>query len=189
VETAQAQGIGPNQTLRPGDQVKTEAGTVILHLEPSPKNVWDVSLYAPAIPGVVVALVGLLIAHWLSVQRDRRKELREICNELKTEADDAAKSALTAWRLGPVQERIEAVHDTKRKLQAVGILATTLARRTSRRSCIDVTQQVAELRRAATVDPFEDPVRSADDRQAGAIMVTLADLLNRVEVGFNTIYK
>ena len=96
---------------------------------------------------------------------------------------------MAAWTAGPTPERIAAIHDTKRKLQAVGIMATNLARRTAGRKCIDLAQQVAELRRACTIDPFEDPDRGSDDRQIGAIMATLANLLNQIEVGFVRNYK
>ena len=92
---------------------------------------------------------------------------------------------MTAWRMQKSDARVKAVLETKRKLQAVGIAATHLARREKK---IDVTQYVAELRRAATADPFEDPDREAEDNHTGPIFATLAQLLHEIECGYGGRY-
>ncbi|UYO51671.1 hypothetical protein [Rhodopseudomonas palustris] len=163
---------------------KTELSSLTIHVAPSAKGLTDPLVYAPAIPGVLVALVGLLVAHWLSGHRDRRKELSDLCSDLKKVAEEAASLAMKAWELGPGNDRLEAIRDTKRKLSILGTAATHLSKRTPGRKSIDLNSEVARLRKAATNDPFEDPQRHACSEQTGAIMLALADILSQTDEKF-----
>lgn len=166
-------------------QLLDSSRPIVIQLEMPRKDLLDFSIYAPTIPGVLVALVGLIIAHQLSLARDRRKELRDLCTELKKLADDAATSAMATWQMPKSDDRQKAVNETKRMLQAVGIAATHLNRR---QKSIDLASQVYELRRAATTDPFEDPDREAAAHQIGPIMAVLAELIHSIETGYSKVY-
>lgn len=148
------------------------------------RGLTDPLLYAPAIPGVLVALIGLVAAHWLSGRRDRRKELSDLCAHLKEVAEEAATVAMKAWEVGAGDDRLEAIRDTKRKLSILGTAATHLSKRTPGRKSIDLTTEVARLRRAATNDPFEDPNRASSDQQTGAIMAALGEILGQTDEKF-----
>jgi hypothetical protein len=153
-----------------------------------PERDWlDASVYAPALPGVLVALIGLLIGHLLSRRRDQRVEVSGLCDQLKELADGAAAVSVEAWLSGPTPERALKIHETKRKIQALGVAATTLRRRSrgfasglreffgSAHWGIDVTREVSHLRDAATQDPFEDPDRGEDGTKAVDISVAVAN--------------
>jgi hypothetical protein len=182
----QAQSPSVNvQSNSTGTQVGLRSGdTIVIKLPSDTKQLTDLSIYAPAIPGLIVALVGLYIAHRFSAYRDRRKELSELCSATKELADEAASSALRAWAQNVGNERLEAIQETKRKLQLLGVSATTLAARTRGRKSVDLSREVAGLRRAATADPFEEPERVPSDAQTGPIMAALADLYAKADERF-----
>ena len=178
--------VSPGQTLiisRPGD-----TSTITLQLSPpAPKSLADLSIYAPAVPGVLVALAGLLIAHWLTTRRDRRKEVADLCAEIKKAADEAATAAMSAWLLISGDERRAAIHDVKRRIQNLGIASTYIAGRTKGR--INLSSNVAAFRKAATRDPFEDPEREGTEGQHGPIMADLAKFMGAVDAGFNARFR
>jgi hypothetical protein len=147
---------------------------------PPAKGFFDLSVYAPAAPGVIVALAGLYIAHHLTRSRERAKAIGDVCEKLKELTDSAVQSAVDAWEAPPGADRLAKVRTAKRLIQKVGTSATALRNRSGRRgkwnsrfckqSEIDILQLVSDLRRAATADPFEDPERDADSSRSNNIL-------------------
>lgn len=174
----------------------------VIHLLP-PSHEWtDPGLYAPAIPGVIVALLGLWIAHWLTTRRDRRKEVLELCENVKAAALEAENACAAAWlsEIGP--DRAKFVHDAKSKLQNLGIMATDLNRRTSRGLLaailcsvfdrvmgINVINEMARFRDIATSDPFEEPTRPPNNSdKINDIRAAVTEILARVNLQFHDLY-
>lgn len=152
-------------------------------------------IYAPAVPGVLVALAGLLIAHRLTQARERRKEVHELCIALKKSAADANEAIVKAWLAGVGASRLLDVEDAKRRIQSLGIAATDLKSRTGRlrfpywrRSELDVTAEVSRLRTAATRDPFEDPERAADPSQLREVSQAVGELSIRIDRRFADLF-
>jgi len=175
----QEAGNAPVQ-LAPGEAIEypldgTSNRLVIQLQPPASHRLLDPLIYAPAIPGVIVALAGLAIAHYLTKRLDRRREANNLSLALQKSAQDAAKSAIHAWGTPKDDARQHLIFDVKRELQALGIAATQLKRRTHTK--IDVVKEVAALRTAATADPFEDPEREADQGPVGNIQSALSTLL------------
>lgn len=148
-------------------------------------------MYAPAVPGVVVALAGLWIAHRLTLVRENRKSLLELCEQVKERCDAAAIACATAWLSEKGLERERNVKEAKRLLQRVGTAATNLKRRTQpktsfQQSCssplpIDILAEVSELRRVATSDPFEDPIRAADGSHVEIINTVASSICDKID--------
>lgn len=160
--------------------VSADSGTITIQLlPPTSSGLLQPAIYGPAIPGVIVALAGLLIAHALTKRRERRKEVAELCANLKKLADEAAIAAVNAWSAEVGEKRKEAVRDVKRRIQALGIAATQVNRRTRHR--IDVTSRVSAFRKAATKDPFEDQERPATDAAEGPILHELSAFLRELD--------
>jgi len=150
-------------------------------------------------PGVIVALFGLYAAHLLACRRDRRKSVEDLCAVIIEAAQKAVESAELGWLSEPGTERVTYILTTKRRLQFVGMSATTLrmlSQKTARykpiierlkqrqllaRYEIDISKEVARLRRAATGDPFEDPMRQASDTQIEKIRLALGHLMTQVD--------
>lgn len=171
---------------------------------PDKRNaLFEVGTYAPALPGLLVALFGLWAAHELAQRRDRKKAVYELCETLKSVAEKAASIATEAWLEGDNDKRVSAVASSKRILQSAGVTATTLKRRTLKRrsfawvECslreriksrklverkhIDVTRDVYLLRREATEDPFEDPTRASYPQKADSIAAILGTLCSNTD--------
>ena len=163
----------------------------------------DFATYAPAVPGVVVALLGLFASHKLSQWRDRDKAVIDLAVDLKETAEDAAGIAVDAWLDANPSTRLIKVHNAKQKIQALGIGATNLALRseqhgrrkfnelswrqrfekrsffTKRR--VHVIKEVSAFRRAADADPFEDPTRGADSSRIPKITKALGNLTSMID--------
>lgn len=166
--------------------VKLENSTVKVELVSH--NSWlNPELYLPAIPGVLVALAGLWIAHCLARSRERRKEISDRCDTLRDSAELAAECALAAWACPKGNKRKEKIQKTKRKLQIVGTIATDLARRSKSRlrPGVDLAQEVTAFRRATTADPFEDPTRTGTHQRDGDVNNALANLLTAITTRFS----
>jgi hypothetical protein len=159
-------------------------------------------LYAPAIPGVIVALLGLWIAHWLTARRDRRKEVLELCENVKAAVLEAETAGIGAWLSAPGADRTKTVREAKSKLQNLGIMATDLNRRTStgvvgvvcgflfdRILSINVVREVARLRDAVTDDPFEEPDRPLSEEQINDIRAAANEIVGRINLQFNELYN
>jgi hypothetical protein len=134
------------------------------------RDLSDPSLYAPALPGLIVAILGLWVAHWLTIRRERRKDLFALCDALEKLVEEAVAASNLAWTSPAGQARIEAVHDTRWKTQKVGAAATRLLRQTQGplSDGIDMITHAAHFRDVLTEDPFMDPGRAADpSRVAG----------------------
>ena len=173
----------------------------VIHILPKAQDWNDFGTYAPAIPGIIVALLGLWIAHRLSVRRDRRKEILELCEDVKSAVGEAEQASARAWLTARGPERLPAVHDAKSKLQMLGIMATDLHRRTMRGSLgslkclftdspmsINVIGEIAQLRDIATADPFEDPRRSLNRRPIDDIAAVAAEIHARINYQFQSLY-
>jgi hypothetical protein len=146
------------------------------------KSLWDMNLYAPAIPGVLVALAALWIAHWLAGSRERKKGLAELCDALEALAEEAVKASNDGWTLRAGQKREQAVHMTRWRLQKVGAAATRLLNQSSgpMSSGINVITEAAHFRDALTADPFLDPRRRPDPAKVRANLVALATFMGRL---------
>jgi hypothetical protein len=168
---------------------------------PEKKNALaDPSTYAPAAPGLLVALFGLWAAHALAQRRDRKKAIYDLCETLKKLADEASAAAVLAWLENDSALRVSSIASTKRLLQSTGITATTLKRRTlarqtwarprkfsiwplrvfERRS-IDLIREVAALRSVTMSDPFEDPNRNSDGSRVDRINAAVSMLYASVD--------
>ncbi len=171
--------------------------TYTVQLDRRPQDWTDAAIYAPAIPGVLVALLGLWIAHWLASKRDRRKEVLELCVSVKDTLIDAQEACTRAWLCAPGPERAALVADAKSKLQMLGTAATDLRRRTDQGKfaafrhvifdtpgSIDVIIEVAKLRDIATNDPFEDPQRPADEISIAKISGAASEISNKINTLF-----
>jgi len=168
---------------------------------PEKKNtVWDAGVYAPAIPGIIVAIFGLWAAHELAQRRDRRKSIGDLCESLKKIVGDASSAAIDAWLEPNASERAAGIASTKRLLQSAGITATTIKRRTQARQTwawarartrwsvkflerrsIDLIADVSRIRQVAMDDPFEDPERVADMTRADAINAATSTLISAAD--------
>lgn len=156
--------------------------SVSLVWESTPPDWRDPLIYAPAIPGVLVALAGLWIAHWLTSKRERNKAKLDYCEQIKALVDDAVAASTEAWIREEGLERERKIKETKRLIQQVGAAATRLKRLTAR-STIDVIIEVSELRRVATKDPFEDPTRTADSSHIENIMAAADLICSKIDDG------
>lgn len=191
----------------PGDTIINVPGPAgaypyIIQLLAKPQEWTEPGVYAPAIPGIVVALLGLWIAHKLSVRRDRRKEILELCEGVKGAVGEAEKACTLAWLAPAGPDRLSAIHESKSKLQMLGIMATDLHRRTTRGfvfrvfnlfadivMSVNVIGEVARFRDMATSDPFEDPDRPSDDSHISDIAAMAAEIHARVNQQFNSLYR
>ncbi|MBY0383256.1 MAG: hypothetical protein K2W78_15210 [Xanthobacteraceae bacterium] len=174
--------IADATTVTPGQpaQVSVQNGTVIqVQLVPAKPGVLDPQLYAPAIPGVIVALLGLWIAHCFSARRDFRKEVADCCSDLKGLVDEAFTAASKAWVADPGSDRIAAINETKHKIQVLGIASTTLSRKT--KGSVDLSSEITKFRRACTSDPFEDPTRIAENVVPADMLTAMIDLYARAD--------
>lgn len=195
---AQAQIVQPKAPGPAIERVIVTAPPVNVQVNvPEKKNsLFDAGVYAPAIPGIIVALFGLWAAHFLAQRRDRKKAISDLCEALKKMVGDASTAAIDAWLEPNADERASGIASTKRLLQSVGITATTLKRRTeARRSwaiaspkslwplklverrSINLIGDVAKFRRVAMGDPFEDPKRTADPTRSDAINAAASALI------------
>ena len=159
-------------------------------------SMFDVGAYAPAFPGILVALFGIWAAHALAQRRDRKKSISDLCESLKKITGDATIASIDAWLEPKAAKRASGIASTKRLLQSAGITATTLQRRTRARQSwgivakksfwpprlfekrsIDLIREVTNLRQVAMADPFEDPTRGADASRSDAINAAASSLV------------
>jgi hypothetical protein len=167
--------------------------TLTLQLEPRPPNWTDISVYAPTVPGLAVAILGLWIAHRFTMARDRRKEILELCEDTKAALGEAESACIKAW-LSPQAERAAAVANAKSRLQALGIGATDLRRRTVKGvvtrlkylvvDCliaVDVVNDVGRLRDIATNDPFDDATRQPDNNPVSDISAKAWEIYAKID--------
>ena len=82
--------------------------TITLQLEPRPPQWTDLAVYAPTFPGLVVAILGLWIAHRLTVARDRRKQILELSEDAKDAVQEAEAACVSAW-LSSIEDRSSSV--------------------------------------------------------------------------------
>src|SRR6266536_1320366 len=136
---------------------------ITIQLEPHPPSWTDFAVYAPTIPGLVVAVLGLWVAHKFAAARDRRKEILELKELTKETLVQAEEACTTAWLAAAGAERPLALLEAKSKLQTLGTTATDLKRRTRQgwqthirhlfTDCplaVDVVNDVARLRNLVT---------------------------------------
>ena len=174
--------------------------TITLQLEPRPQQWTDISVYAPTFPGLIVAILGLWIAHRLTVARDRRKQILELSEDTKDAVQEAEAACVAAW-LSPIEDRSSAVATAKSKLQAAGIVATDLRRRSSAGlfrhlkylfvNCtiaVDVVNDVGRLRDIATGDPFDNPTRGPDTARVSDISAKVAEIQARINLQTHELY-
>lgn len=172
-----------------------------IHFEPKAQDWRDPALYAPAIPGVIVALLGVWLVHRLTLQRDRRKEIVELCNATKDAAATAEAACIAGWLSTVGDERTAAILEAKGKLQALGIAATHLQHRTCQGAIrairsvfsgmdmsINVINEVAALRSVATDDPFEDAQRPPDASKGFSISTAAGALTDKINTNFHALY-
>jgi len=171
-----------------------------LQLEPRPPNWTDVSVYAPTFPGLAVAILGLWIAHRFTVARDRRKEILELCEDTKAALIEAESACTKAW-LSSQAERAASVAEAKSKLQALGITATDLRRRTGKGvlrrlkylvvdclMAVDVVNDVGGLRDIATNDPFDSTTRQPDGARIADISAKVSEIQAKVNMQVHELF-
>ncbi|MCC8954315.1 hypothetical protein H8B02_12870 [Bradyrhizobium sp. Pear77] len=159
----------------PGSQPQT----FTIQLEQRPPSWTDFAIYAPTVPGLVVAVLGLWVAHRFAVARDRRKEIADLKEFTKDALTAAQEACVAAWMASPEESWLEKLMTAKGKLQELGIAATDLRRRTKQGwitdiqhvfiECplaVDIIHDIARLSNLATNDPFDDPQRQADNAKA-----------------------
>lgn len=162
--------------------------TITLQLEPRPPQWTDLAVYAPTFPGLIVAILGLWIAHRLTVARDRRKQILELSEDAKEAVQEAEAACVSAW-LSSIEDRSSSVATAKSKLQAAGIIATDLRRRSASglfrhlkylfvycTIAVDVVNDVGRLRDIATGDPFDNPARGPDAGRVADISAKAAEI-------------
>lgn len=186
-------------TINVGPSSQTQTFTV--QLEPRPPSWTDPSIYAPTLPGVVVAVLGLWVAHKFAAMRDRRKEFLELRDVAKDALDEAESSSSAAWLAPADATRPEKLMLAKSKLQAFGTTATDLRRRTKQSLmthlrhvfwdvplAVDVVNDVARLRDLVTSDPFDDPNRQPDSIRASDIAALCAQIRGLMDMRFFQLY-
>jgi hypothetical protein len=174
--------------------------TITIQLEQKPLNWTDLAIYAPTFPGLLVAILGLWIAHRFTVARDRRKEILQLCEDTTAALMEAESACVAAW-LSSVADRATTIATAKSKLQAAGITATDLRRRTQKGPfrmlkhlfvdcaiAVDVVNDIGQLRDIATSDPFESLVRQPDDRQIGSITAKVAEIQARIDMQVHELF-
>jgi hypothetical protein len=174
--------------------------TITLQLEPRPLNWTDLAIYAPTFPGLLVAILGLWIAHRFTVARDRRKEILQLCEDTTSALMEAEAACVAAW-LSSTEERANTIAITKSKLQAAGITATDLRRRTQKgllrtlkhlfvdcAIAVDVVNDIGQLRDIATSDPFESTTRQPDDSQIGSITAKVAEIQAMIDLQVHELF-
>ena len=173
---------------------------VQVHVPEKKSSLLDAAVYAPALPGIMVALFGLWAAHELAQRRDRKKAIGDLCESLKKIVIDASTVAIEVWLEPKASKRASGIASTKRLLQSAGITATTLKRRTEARRTwaraspmrlypfkifgrrsIDLVRPVYNLRQAVMADPFEDPNRGADAAQANTVNSAVSSLFAMID--------
>lgn len=192
----------------------TDSSSIVIVQDGAPKGLTDPALYAAGLPAVLVALFVLYASHLLTAQRERRKEVRELCKDLGDRADEAVDAAVRAWTETSKQKRSTTVMETYRRFKSVGVTATALKDLTTRklwlrsltrsrvnwkkdweaghilaRDAVDVSAQVVNLKKTAMMDPFDDPARNASSRNLPAINDALGNLTAAVEREFHRIYR
>lgn len=156
-----------------------------IRISEKPNSLLSPTLYAPALPGIAVAIIGLFVAHYLSRVRERRKEIRDVCDRLKTQAEKCVEVSASAWAEADNTKRATMVAETKRRLKILGITASHL-RQSTRASWmnpmrvwsleLDVRHLVIRLRQACTKDPFDDPSRQSTSVPWDDLESALSDL-------------
>ena len=147
------------------------------------------SIYAPALQGVMVALVGLWIAHRLAWRRERRTEILQHKKALQDLLSEVETICAAAWLAEPGPDRIANIKLAKARLQDAGVKATDLNRKTKqgiagalrstfadRPMSINVIYEIAQLRDVATGDPFEEPMRPIDDSHIDDISAIIREI-------------
>jgi hypothetical protein len=173
----------------------------IIYLKPGPTNWADPSIYAPALPGVIVAILGLWIAHRLSMRRERRSEVLRLCDAVKGAAADTVAICTKAWMAAPGDERNGLIQEAKSRLQTLGSMATNLRRRSGVGTLrtvkslfvdgpisIDVLGEIAAMRDLATGDPFEDPTRDSDASRVNDMRAKIANIDASIDMHFFKIF-
>lgn len=174
---------------------------ITIQLDPRPPSWTDFAIYAPTIPGLVVAVLGLWVAHKFAAARDRRKEILELKELTKDALENAGEACTAAWLAAAGAERPSELIEAKSKLQTLGITATDLRRRTQRpwyihiwhlfTDCplaVDVVNDVARLRNVVTNDPFDDPTRGPDEIKVSEIAALASEIRSRIDLLFHQLY-
>jgi hypothetical protein len=124
-----------------------------------------------------LAVAGWFVVHRLTRGREREKLALEFYDSVGEQIDKMKDAALAAWKAPKGPERRRAIAETKWRLQQVGGTLNRLKMLADRRRLqwkwpfkkiltIDMTNEMVALRRAITLDPFEDPARRASKAQA-----------------------
>lgn len=176
--------------------------SVSLKLAPPKSSMLDMSVYAPAIPGVLVALVGVWLTSRLAQRRERRKEVLELCDKFEVKVDEALTAVDAAWHSQIGYNRDIETKKTKRLLQDVGRLATSIRKHSAcgrlreflcfigfskRITEINVISSVSSLKRAIFTEDFEEPNRSPptrsfddSDQYSESVLAAAGELLGRL---------
>jgi hypothetical protein len=140
---------------------------------------------AVSLVSVLVAAGGYLVVHNLSVRRQRRDEFFKIVQSAEGQLNEIAVDAADAWRkLGSHPEAQGVASMLPARFQRLGRQLAALRRR---QSSFDVTQALADCRKAATKD-LEDASRAADPARAIDVMTAANQLASAIDLAYFAIY-
>ena len=157
----------------------------------APGKLYQVDTYAPAIPGVIVALFVLFVSNKITSLREKRKELLSLCDDIEEQIESAVAAVSEAWK-SEIDERPQKIAVAKRKLQILGSNITELERRSpakifgiQHKKSINCLDEMSLLRRECTIDPFEDMERNSSDGNINGIHAAADTLLGMIRKRFH----
>ena len=149
--------------------------SVIIQVSPSDSTGFSVNTWLSAVPTVGATLVAVLAVHLLTRRRDREKYVFELYGKINDQCEKAAEAAIAGWTSPKKIDRTAGIAETKWRVHQLGMSLERLKTLSSRRKwsftwrlyfredvSIVLREEVTQLRKAWTDDPFENPERRAD---------------------------
>lgn len=132
--------------------------------------------YLIGLPGIIVALIGFIIVHGLSVRRQRRDEQFKMVQATRDLIASVSKEAEEAWL-----ERKGRSAKAPLLIQRVGRIGRAIQQLRVRHKSLDVSALVTGFRQSVTLD-FEDGSVSAD--RGAEIAIAAAELDEQIILQF-----
>ena len=145
----------------------------------------------PFLSPLFAVLISAWIAHTLTKQRDRDKQIQELIKTIEDQVSIASEAASHVWeeRRGP--KRLAAIAKTIGRVQLIAGLVRRLKVESRRNSIrvgpiwlpwpkarfIDLGKEMVTFRRQITGDPFNDNSRNADKSQLERVEQTMYDFV------------
>jgi len=162
------------------------SGQPVLVCIRNPKPLWlDLAPTIVPAASLIVALIGLWVAHWLTVRRQRRDERFRLCQAARDLLNEIGEAASEVWRKPGNDPGVQAVaYELVGKLGRLGRNLEMLRGRDRR---FDFGQQLIAFRRAVTAD-LEDTSRMPDPGRAGDVLATAGDLEDAIDRTFRKLH-